>query len=55
VRRSGTPGIIGKTGRSRSKGLNLALFIDAKDEGSVGWGKVKADDIAYLVDEQRIV
>ena len=35
--------------------LDLALLIDAEDEGSVGRGKVKADDIAYLVDEQRIV
>jgi hypothetical protein len=35
--------------------LDLALLIDAEDEGSVGWGKVKADDIAYLVDEQRVV
>src|SRR5213079_2794100 len=35
--------------------LDLALLIDAEDKGSVGRGKVKADDIAYLVDEQRIV
>src|SRR5271168_2203647 len=35
--------------------LDLALLIDAEDEGSVGRGKVKADDIAYLVDEQRVV
>jgi hypothetical protein len=34
--------------------LDLALLIDAEDEGSVGRGKVKADDIADLVDEQRI-
>ena len=33
------------------EGLDLALLIDAEDEGPVGWGKVKADDIAYLVDE----
>jgi hypothetical protein len=32
-----------------------SLLIDAEDEGSVGRGKVKADDIAYLVDEQRVV
>ena len=31
-----------------------SLLIDAEDEGSVGRGKVKADDIADLVDEQRI-
>ena len=35
--------------------LDLALLIDAEDEGSVWRGKVKADDIAYLVDEQRVV
>ncbi len=35
--------------------LDLALLIDAEDESSVGRGKVKADDIAYLIDEQRIV
>jgi hypothetical protein len=35
--------------------LDLALLIDAEDKGSVGRGKVKADDIAYLVDQQRIV
>jgi hypothetical protein len=29
--------------------LDLALLIDAEDKGSVGRGKVKADDIAYLV------
>src|SRR5262245_9420100 len=37
------------------EGLDLALLIDAEDKGSVGRGKVKADDIAYLVHEQRIV
>jgi hypothetical protein len=31
--------------------LDLALLIDAEDKGSVGRGKVKADNIAYLVDE----
>ena len=43
-------------GRSRGKlmVLDLALLIDAEDEGSVGRGKVRANDIAYLVDEQRI-
>jgi len=35
--------------------LDLALLIDAEDKGSVGRGKIKADDIAHLVDEQRIV
>src|SRR5262245_35128319 len=37
------------------EGLDLALLIDAEDKGSVGRGKVKADDIAYLVHKQRIV
>ncbi len=30
-------------------------MIDTEDEGSVGWGKVKADNIAYLVYKERIV
>src|SRR5512146_188447 len=34
--------------------LNLALLIDAEDQCSVGRRKVKANDIAYLVDKQRI-
>jgi hypothetical protein len=33
------------------QGLDLALLINAEDQGSVWRGKVKADDIAYLVDE----
>ena len=37
------------------KGLDLALLVDAKDEGSVGRGKVQTDNIAHFVDEQRIV
>src|SRR5262249_11308423 len=35
--------------------LDLALLIDAKDDGSVGRGKVQTDNIAHFVDEQRIV
>jgi hypothetical protein len=31
-----------------------AFLIDAEDKGSVRWGPVEVDDIAYLVDEQRI-
>ncbi len=33
--------------------LDLALLINAEDEGSVGRGKVQTDNIAHLVDEQR--
>ena len=33
---------------------DLAFLIDAEDKGSVRRGQVRADDIAYLVDEQRI-
>src|SRR4029078_3727547 len=32
-----------------------SLLIDAEDERSAGRGKVETDDIAYLVDEQRII
>jgi hypothetical protein len=35
--------------------LDLAFLINAKDKCPVGRRKVKADDISYLVDEQRIV
>jgi len=49
------PGIIGKTGCSRSSAWIWLFLVKAKDKGSVGWREVKADDIAYLVDEQRIV
>jgi len=34
--------------------LDLAFLIDAENKGSVRWGQIKADDVAYLVDEQRI-
>jgi hypothetical protein len=37
------------------KCLDLALLIDAEDKSSVRWRKVQADDIAYLVNKQRIV
>jgi hypothetical protein len=33
--------------------LDLAFLIDAEDKGSVRRRQVKADDIAYPVDEQR--
>lgn len=36
------------------QGLDLAFLIDTEDKGSVRWGQVKADDIADLVDEQRV-
>ena len=36
------------------KCLDLAFLIDAEDKGSVRRGQVKADDIAYLVDQQWI-
>jgi hypothetical protein len=32
-----------------------SLLIHAEDKCSAGRGKVKTDDIAYLVDEQRII
>src|SRR5258706_13949284 len=39
---------------ARDQVLDLAFLVYAEDKGSVRWGQVKADDIAYLVDEQRI-
>ena len=35
--------------------LDLAFLVNAKDKRPVGRREVKADDIAHLVDEQRIV
>jgi hypothetical protein len=34
--------------------LNLALFIDAQDQRPIGQGQVEPNDVADLVDEQRI-
>ena len=34
--------------------LDLAFLVKAKDKRPVGWREVEADDVAYLVDEQRI-
>jgi len=34
--------------------LNLALFIDAKNDGALGRRQIKADNVADLLDEQRI-
>ena len=34
--------------------LNLALFVDAQDNGAFGRRKVKADDVAHFFDEQGI-
>lgn len=37
------------------QGLDLAFLVDAENKRAVGRREVKADDIAHLVDEQRIV
>src|SRR4030095_3324694 len=37
------------------EGLNLRLLIDTHDERLVGWIKIQSDDIANLLDEQRIL
>ena len=34
--------------------LDLALFGDAKNQGVFGRRQIKPDDIAHLLDEQRI-
>jgi hypothetical protein len=34
--------------------LNLALFVDAEDNGTFGRRKVKADDVTHFFDEQGI-
>src|SRR6516165_3014653 len=39
---------------TRDRGPESGTSHHAEDNGSVRWGSVKANDIAYLVDEQRI-
>jgi hypothetical protein len=34
--------------------LNLALFIDAQNQRALGRRQVQPDDVAHLLDEQRI-
>ena len=35
--------------------LNLRLFVDAKDDRSLGRRHIEADDVAHLLDEERIL
>jgi hypothetical protein len=44
----------GQHGLSTVQGLNLAFFIDAQDQGVVGWIQVQADDVPYLLDKKGI-
>ena len=34
--------------------LDLRLFVDAQHQGAVGWVEVELNDVAHLVDKQRI-
>jgi hypothetical protein len=34
--------------------LNLALFVDAEHDGPVGRAQIEPDDVAHLLDEERI-
>ena len=45
--------IIGRTG-SRGERLELRLFVDAQHQGVVGWVEVEPNDVAHLVDKQRV-
>src|SRR4030095_538179 len=36
------------------KGLNLGLLVDAEDQGAIGRLEIQTDDIAHLLDEQRV-
>jgi hypothetical protein len=47
------PGIIGRTGCSRSS-LDPALLVYAEDERAVRQREIQTDDVAHLVDEQRV-
>ena len=34
--------------------LDLRLFVDAQHQGAVGWVEVEPNDVAHLVDKQRV-
>ena len=34
--------------------LDLRLFVDAQHQGAVGWVEVELNDVAHLVDKQRV-
>src|SRR3978361_807856 len=36
------------------EGLDLGLLVDAQHQGPVGWLKVEPDDVAHLLDEERV-
>jgi hypothetical protein len=54
VRRSGTPGVSGRTGGGAIGRLDLGLLIDAEHDCRVERAQVEADDVADLVDELRV-
>ena len=55
VRRSGTPGFMSAKPAALDRAPGSSAFlVNAKDKRPVGRREVKADDIAHLVDEQRI-
>ena len=35
--------------------LNLALLINAQDQGFIRWVQIQPDNVAYLLDEERVV
>jgi len=41
-------------GLSAVQCLNLALFIDAEHQSVIRWVQVEADDVAHLLDKERI-
>jgi hypothetical protein len=44
----------GQAGLSAVESLNLALFIDTKNDGFVGWIEIEADNIGQLFEKLRI-
>lgn len=44
-----------QTGLGSVEGLKLALLIERQDDRVGGWRDIKADDVAELVDELRII
>ena len=41
--------------RAAIQRLDLRLFIDTQDQGAIRWRQIQADDIAHLVDEERVL
>jgi len=54
---SATLGLAGPHGQERLgavQRLDLALLVDAEHQGAIGRVEIELDDVAHLLDEQRV-